>query len=442
MKITLRILFSAVLAGLFFAPLGAQVTVVKQDGKTVYLDTSELSRNVQVGDTFKIILSRETLTNPKTGKTLGDVYQYSEDGRITEVQPLYAVGQLPQKGNYVGQEAVITAGTAAQSAAATPAKPTAQDAAAETAPISNRKQISYPAIDGIITAAVQADFTALPGQEIITADDKGTLTLYRTENNTLQPLASYALPAGKRVLSLSASNEKNAALFTVLYDTRKEQIHTWIFNLQNNAFEQTSSLPYWVEELGCGTDKKLYAQKPFIGGAKGGDIRLLTHQNGQWKAGEKAFSSRGSWLPGTAFYPIEKDNANNPLFTLSNGTLRLQLSNGKYAQSPALFAGAPNRVKYKQGFVSFYPAVVAYGRPAKAEVAALENTAKLGLLSEQFGSYNGGKLHFLTHENGVLKVAETLPLDGYAYSLRCTQRGILVAQVLPGGQSILTEIYR
>ena len=55
---------------------------------------------------------------------------------------------------------------------------------------------------------------------------------------------------------------------------------------------------------------------------------------------------------------------------------------------------------------------------------------------------NGGKIHFLKYENGSLRVEESLDLDGFAYDTSCTSRGILIPQVLPSGQTVLTEIYR
>ena len=62
----------------FFLPCAlAQVIVVKQDGDKVYLDTSDFNRQVAVGDTFKVVLSQEKLTNPKTGKELGNMKHYS-----------------------------------------------------------------------------------------------------------------------------------------------------------------------------------------------------------------------------------------------------------------------------------------------------------------------------------------------------------------------------
>ena len=102
---------------LFPAFLQAQVMVVRVDGNKVYLDTSSLNRNVQKGDLFKVILSSEKLTNPKTGKDLGLVYNYSQEGKIVEVQPLYAIGETEaDKRIAVGQEVVLTATAPTQQA--------------------------------------------------------------------------------------------------------------------------------------------------------------------------------------------------------------------------------------------------------------------------------------------------------------------------------------
>ena len=118
MKINTAFLLSV----LFFIPAlcPAQLTVVRVDGQKVYIDTSVLNRSVSKGETFKIILSSERLVNPKTGKDLGPLYTYSPEGKITEVQPMYAVGELP-KGTKaaVGLEAVLEPLAAEEPAAKT-----------------------------------------------------------------------------------------------------------------------------------------------------------------------------------------------------------------------------------------------------------------------------------------------------------------------------------
>ena len=80
MKINIKFLLPALLLACFLPGVHAQVTVVKQDGQNIYLDTSDFNRMVSVGDSFKIITSQEKLTNPTTGKELGLINHYSPEG--------------------------------------------------------------------------------------------------------------------------------------------------------------------------------------------------------------------------------------------------------------------------------------------------------------------------------------------------------------------------
>lgn len=453
MKINFKLLLSAVLMVSLFPGALAQVTVVKLDGQKIYLDTTELNRNVSVGDSFKIITGQEKLTNPKTGKDLGIVYHYSPEGKIIEVQPMYAVGQLPQKGNYtIGQEAVINAAAQTVPAAVVAAAPKAEDAKQNVQPaqaqkvlVANRKIQSYPAINREVISAVKADLNALPGQEFAVVDAKGTLVLYTQDNNALRQLAQYKLSGGKQFLSLSAQDVTGAGhaqLFAVVYSPKDQRLSTLIFDVTNNEFKEIGSLPYFAKEIGCGADKKIYVQKPFTSGTKAGDVRELAYKKGRFSAGKKVISSRGNWLTGMNYFPVENDKENNFIYTSSNGKLRLRLDNGKYADSPSLFATAPNRVKYKQEIISFYPSVQAYDSNGRAVLAGVQNMTEFGILSESFGSYKSGKIHFLTYENGVLDVRETVDLNGFLYDTNCTDLGILAPQVVAGGQTVLTEIYR
>ena len=444
MKINFKLLLAALFMACFIPCATAQVTVVKQDGLKVYLDTSELNRNVTVGETFKIITGQEKLTNPKTGKDLGFIYHYSPEGKIIEVQPLYAVGQLPEKGEYTaGQEAVITAAQQTAVVSSVPSATTDAAPAGKTL-VSNRKIKTYPVLQREIVSAVKADLSALPGEEIAALDTKGNLLLYAEENGSLRQLAEKKL-SGKEPLTLSALDimgTGRAQLFAAVYESKRQKISTLVFDASDNEFKELDSLPYFVKELGCGDNKKIYAQKPFVGGAKGGDVRELAYEKGRFAAGKSVFNPRGSWLTGVNYYPIQTAKKENLVYTASTGKLRLRLDNGKYADSPNLFATAPNRVKYKQDIVLFYPSVQAYGPAGHATLAAVQNTTALGILSESFGSYKSSKIHFLTYENGTLDVRETLELNGFLYDTNCTAVGILAPQVVSGGQTVLTEIFR
>ncbi len=453
MKIIFRILLAAFFAAGLIPCAWAQVTVVKQDGKKIYLDTSSFNRYVAVGDSFKIITGQENLVNPKTGKELGQIYHYSPEGKIIEVQPLYAVGELSENVSYsIGQEAVIFS-------AAQPVAAAVPGGAAEVAPVGSaqaavsaapalvpqRKIKTYPVIEREIISAVKADLNAFPGEEIAALDSNGHLLVYTLNNDQLQQISDYKFAANKTPITLSASDlmrSGHAQLFAVVYDAQKQSIVTLVLDGSDKEIKEIDTLPYFVKEWGCDADKKLYAQKPFTSGTKGGDVRNLQYKRGRFSMTDVVFASRGNWLPGMNWYPIQTADKPNALFTQSTGVLRLRLDNGKYAESPSLFATAPNRVKYKQDIIPFYPSVQVYGPAGKAVVAAVQNIAKFGILSESFGSYKSSKIHFLTYENGVLDVRESVDLNGFLYDTSCTADGILAPQVVPGEQTILTEIYR
>ncbi|WP_458402510.1 hypothetical protein [Candidatus Avelusimicrobium sp.] len=443
MKINTKHMLLAAFMAFLLPCVSAQVIVVKQDGNNIYLDTSEHNRQVAVGDTFKVILSQEKLTNPKTGKELGNINHYSAEGKITEVQELYAIGQLPEKENIsVGQEVVISTHALATQPQTAPVTQTALQTPKVT---SNRKIYSYPVIDREIISAVKANITPAPGDEIAAIDSKGHLLLYTQDGSSLSQIADYQLPAGHKAITLSAKDimdARFAQLFVVVYNEPKQKISTLIFKADGHKLKKIDSVPYFVKEIGCGDDKDLYAQKPFINGAKPGDARELDHEWLRFTLDDDRLPTRGNWLTGVNYHEIQNDDDDNFVYTASNGSIKIRLTNGNYAESPALFATAPNRVKYKQDIISFYPSLQVYGPDGRATLAAVENVAKMGVLSEQFGQYGSSKIHFLTYENGILDVRETIDLNGVVYDTNCTARGILVPQVLSGGQSVLTEIYR
>lgn len=437
MKINIKYLLGFLLLIFLYPCTQAQVTIVKQNDNKIYLDISELNQNIAIGDSFKVILSKETLKNPTTGKVLGKINQYSEEGTITDVQPLYAVGELPSTVEVaVGQEVFIENKNSS---------PVPNPATAPIQKNTNRKIKTYSVLDREIISAVKTDLTPLPDTEIAAIDTKGNLILYSAEDTLLKQIAQYTLPAGKRFLTLSAKDIMDrpyAQLFAVVYDEKNQKIYTQIFQYTDNRLIQINTVPYFVKELGCADDKEIYAQKPFISGAKAGDARELDYDDGRFRLEDDRLSTKGHWLTGVNYYEVQNDEYDNFIYTSSNGRIRLRLKNRKYTESPALFAGAPNRVKYKQDIIPFYPSLQVYGPDGLATLAAIENTTKMGILSEQFGQYSAGKLHFLTYENGILDIRETINLNGFVYDTNCTSHGILVPQVLSSGQTVLAEIYR
>jgi hypothetical protein len=434
-------MFAAFLPTVLLCPLCAQITVVRVSGDKIYLDTSAYNRPVKKGDLFKIILSSETLINPKTGRDLGLIYNYSPEGKITEVQPLYVVGALKENVTIsVGQEAVIESSSFAQTSSA-PAQTVVQETTAPARPLKR-----YAPVEQQIISLTQGAVSGADGKNIITLSADGTITVWdRAEDKNLQQLFSYKLPIGKEPITISAKKIKEGEtdqIFVTVYDTAHETISTLVLENKNNTLSAEDTMPYFVKEIGCGAEKILFAQRPFITDTKPGNARSVIYKKNSYRAEESVFSTQYNWLTGVNYYPLKDKDTKNLLYTSSTGVLRIVLKNGKRTESKKHFATSANRIKYKQKLVRFYPSLQVFGETGNATLVAVENTAKLGLLSDTFGQYDSGKLHWLSYEQGKLTDKEVTELDGVLYDTACTDEAILTAEVLPDGTSTVVEILR
>ena len=414
----------------------AQITVVRVQNHQVYLDTSSAQQTVKKGDTFKVILSSEKLTNPKTGKELGLLYNYSEPGVITEVQPLYAVGKLPsEKGIQIGQEAVMES----TQPNVQPQEKTAQK---EQVPAtSDVKKIIYEPIEQEVVALTTGAVSATNADNIITLSTKGKLTVWNRNKEKLQEVTSYQLPVGKTPLSVSAGKIRGndtAEVFVSVYEESLSRISTFVLAYENGQWTTLASLPYFVKEIGC-DEKTVWMQRPFILGARPGNARNIIYKDRKFVAGELQLDTRHNWLTGLNMFPVDKDEE-KLIYTTPTGQIKLEPSKGKTATYKDVSVGAPNRVKYKQEMVRFYPALQVLKWQDRPQAAVVENTANFGLLSGTFGQYSGGKIHFLAFAKGRLTPTQTVEMDGFMYDTACTPAALLTAEVLSDGNSSVVEI--
>ena len=412
------------------------MSVVRMDGNKIYLDTSDEKTALTKGSTFKVIVSSEKLTNPKTGKDLGEIYTYSTVGTITEVQPLYAVGELKNTtGVSVGKTAVLEEIKVAH--------PTAETKQPQT-PVPTRKKTIYQPVEQTVISLTEADITADGAKNIITLSEHDVTVYSRTANETLKEEMRFSLPKDKKGVTISAAPVKTglAQIFVTVYQQDKGQLSALVLENNNGRLEQTAALPYFVKELGCGSTKKIWGQRPFILGINPGNAREIVYEKQKFVTGGNTFHTRRNFLEGLNYYPVEKANQKNLITTAGNGTLRVALANGKYAESKDYFGSTPLRMQYKQEILKFYPSVQVFGKPGEVTLAAVENGTKLGLLSETFGQYQNGKIHFLDYEKGRLHVTDTVELDGVLYDTACTDTAILTAEALSDGTSTVVEILK
>ncbi len=410
-----------------------QAVVVKQNGDKIYLDTSSLSDAVHTGDIFKIITKSEPLINPKTGKNLGEVYEYSAPGTITEVQPLYAIGEIKNAPAFpIGAQAVLQT---AQEKAVQPAK---KDAAGKN--VSSRAVFTYEPIEQVIVGISEGNITT-PNQ-IVTLSDKGQITVFSAQKDKLTLVLTAALPSGSKPIALSVADIKNTGssqIFASFYNLSRKTIQTAVLENEAGALKTTDTLNFFVKEVGCAPQKTLWGQTPFVLGERPGNARKVIFDGQKWQLDKQDVNTRRQWLTNLNFYPYEKEQE-GLVYISSNGAVRMQIGEERWASSKSLFASTPNRVKYKQEAVKFYPSLQIYTHENAPVVTAVQNTAKLGLLADLFGQYKEGKIHFLSLEKGRLVISDTVELDGYVYATACTQDAILTAEVLEDGFSSVKAI--
>lgn len=418
----------------------AQATVVRVDKNLIYLDTSELETPVAEGDIFKVILSTEKLVNPKTGKELGEVNNYSEEGRISEIKELFAVGKLENAAPVkAGMDAVLE-----KPAAQIPQKAALSESVPQPADVTHAKQ-TYDPIQKTVLSISSGNVTAPDADNFILLSEDNEISVWeRAADDTLNLLLTYPLPKGKQGITVSAvpvkENHFAAQIFVSVFDSKKNSFSTLVLENQDGKLVQTATLPYFTKELGCGAQKAAWAQRTFVIADKPGNAHQIVFKDGKYTLGENNFSTQRNWLTGVNYFDIEGKDSPNLIYTSPNGALRMILSNGKRTESPTVFAATPNRLQYKQNILKFYPSLQVTGSAGNAQIVAVEHTTKLGLLSSTFGQYKNAVLHWLSYQKGRLELQEKVELAGVVYDTACSDKFILAAEVLPDGTSSIVEI--
>ncbi len=145
------------------------------------------------------------------------------------------------------------------------------------------------------------------------------------------------------------------------------------------------------------------------------------------------------WIAGLNFWPQESQEPAS-VYVAHSGRVQWKQAKGKAITYKELTVGTPNRVKYKQEIIKLPPSLQVVSSQGRWQAAVVENTAKFGLLSGMFGQYESAKVHFLDLDKGHPNRTDTVALDGFVYDTTCTDRAVLMAEVLSDGQSSVVEI--
>ncbi|MDR0953100.1 MAG: VCBS repeat-containing protein [Elusimicrobiota bacterium] len=376
--------------------------IVKQDGLTVFLDTSEFKNKPKIDDKFRIVEYGEELKNPNTGKSLGRQITKQTTGRITQVEDLYSVGKLDSNNNVLNQEAEV------EVSAATPV--IANTAISTQVPLGSTQNIlpiwQSKEIEGKAKASALGDINGDGKSDLILAfEEDNAIKVYSLENNALKEILNLKVNALRKIISLDAADLKQTGkdqIFATVYDSSSQRFNTFVFEDENNLLKQTDTVkgmvkgnaPYngkrvlYTQDINLSPDGKIIPTTP----------AELIYKDGKFKTGDKVKTYRLDSIFGLTFGDFKNNGKLNPVF-ISAKKIRIQFDKkNSYVNSPDEydFSSTPNRIKLKNDVHRIYLSVALFkNTDNETIIAGVENQTKLGILSDTFGSYNGAKLVFL-----------------------------------------------
>lgn len=428
--------FKALFAGIFFCcSLAVFLTaaqkfelpalVVKQEGRTIYLDTSELQKEPKEGDNFTVIEKGEELVNPKTGKSLGPKITRTVSGRITQVEENYSVGELDSAEEVNGKDVKIimyredvSTDTAFAADGVTPI-----GQAAKIMPLWQSKSI-----EGRAKAVASGDFDGDGFYELALAmQDDNSVKIYKLEDDNLTQIISYEISPLKSIISLDAADIKGngkAQLFASVYDKAGQKLRTLVLEKDGASLKETDAVNGVVKGISpYNGPRQLYTQD--INKAAN-DFTLTTpskliYQNGQFDKGDQLEAYKFDNIFGFNLGTFKENGQQNVVYTTKNQRLRIQFDKrGSFIDSPADldFSTTPNRLSFNNRLQRLYLSVGLFADENNSlKIAAVEHKAKLGIVSDTFGSYGSAKLYFLKWTGNSLVKDSSLDIPGVVYDI-------------------------
>ena len=401
---------------------GESALIVKQEGRKVYMDISELKTKPWEGVSFRITEKGGDIINPKTGKNLGKEILKQHTGRIDYAEESFAAGLLdgPDAPAVLGLEAeLILPADALKPAAAVPAA--SADGEARVLPLWK----SGP-VEGEAVAAAAANITGA-GAALALGLGDNTINIYTLVDNQLQKILTTRLSPLRKIIALDAADVKGAGraqIFATVYDASSERFSALVYEYLDGKLRHTDTIKGMVKGIAPNNARRvLYAQDitPASGKFTRSAPAKLLYDGKKFTLGEKLTAYKFESVFGFNAWDFRHDGRQNVIFTAPNRRLRIQFEKkGSFIESPADidFATTPVRVKFKNG-VERLPISLALFKDGADNtiIAGIENQAKLGMLADTFGSYQSARLYFLRWTGGGLVKYARADIDGAVYDM-------------------------
>ncbi len=424
--------------------------IVKQDGARVYLDISDFKEKPKVNDTFTVTFWGGEIKNPKTGKILGKTIERRLNGKITEVEPLYAIGSV----NNIGKEDKLEGIEANITILPQVAPQPAVQQAGQNSQKNNLPHLwqSKP-LDGKALAFTAGDITGSGESNLVIAYDDNNIITYNLQDDKLNKVSEFKSSPIQKIISLDNADldgNGKAEIFISYFDTVRNHFNTAVYEIENNTWTEKANFRGLVKGIAPFNGKRvLYTQNidNMSGKFRALTPAILEYKDGKYQAGKQLKSYKFQSIYG--FNVAEFDEGKqNVIYTQPSGKLRIQFDKkSSYINSPSEFnfASTPNRIKFDNDIIKFYSSLALSNADGGFVVAGLENEAKLGILSSTFGYYQSGKLVLLKWDGSSLNKFAEAPLGGYTVDLQQGTLGnyqdVLIVPFINGAGKTTVVLY-
>ena len=103
--------------------------------------------------------------------------------------------------------------------------------------------------------------------------------------------------------------KNTAEIFATVYDDRLARVSTVVLSYENGQWATLDTLPYFVKEIGCGSEKTLWMQKAFVSSTRPGNAHNVVYQDGKFVAGTQKLATQHTWLMGDNRFPFAENNS-------------------------------------------------------------------------------------------------------------------------------------
>ncbi len=428
MKILLKniaTILAAVLLTANAAFAGELAYIVKQDGRKVFLDISENKVKPKAGANFRVVTWGDEIVNPKTGKSLGREAKKTVTGKITQVEPMYAVGTLDTNDSVVNFEAEFRA-------IEEPIKTHTAFSNAGQEPQVNPSDNILPLwqskpIEGKARAVAAGDIDGDGASELILGFlDGNEIKAYNLEDNSLKEFTSLQVNKLRRIISLDAADVKGtgkAQVFAVVYDEGAGRLSTYVYELKGKTLEQTDTISGVAKGIAPYNGKRIMYRQDISSNKNNYFASApapLTYKDNKFSKGEAVKVYNFESIFGFNKGDFRHDGRDNYVFTKGK-QLRIQFDKYKhFIDSPQDidFGTTPNRISFDKSIVRF-PISVGLFKDAEDNtfVVGVENLSKYGMLADTFGSYATARMYNLKWTGNSLVKSVYGDIEGVVYDI-------------------------